>query len=99
MRIETVKCDNCDALRKEANHWWIVYRVETGGLMIVPFGTRVAFTNAALLVADTGVDLCGENCVAQYVSKNLSQDPIEPLDPFKAARKIIDDLNPKYAIG
>ena len=68
MKVETFKCDNCDTLKKEANHWWEVFRQSDGqGIAIFPFDGE-PFEDW-LKVAD----LCGQNCVAQFVSKNLQE--------------------------
>ena len=64
--IKTYACDECRVQKKETNHWWEVFRLpDTQGIAIFPFDGE-SFEGWVKVA-----DLCGANCVAQYMSKNL----------------------------
>jgi hypothetical protein len=84
VRVETYKCDVCGAERKEANHWWkgrTAHARSNGGRGPV-VGVFVSkweahekyFEHATPAWSEQESHLCGENCVAQFVSKSLGND-------------------------
>lgn len=66
-----VHCDRCPATKKEANHWFIAFRVNqvqdelvgiSGGLTIVRWNEQLARHEKA-------IHLCGESCVQKTLSE------------------------------
>jgi hypothetical protein len=72
-RFEGVKCDECGAVKKDANHWWqvelrssdAVRRGSGDGLVILlmPWVPDAHMQNSR--------DLCSQDCVQRTVAKYL----------------------------
>jgi hypothetical protein len=64
MRSTQIVCDECGAVKKEANHWW---QAQIDRLVVL------APIELALIPADGAVnlDLCSESCVQKTVSKYM----------------------------
>lgn len=63
MRIIQVKCDECQVIRQESNHWYALV-IDTFKLTIIPLEK---LTTHKILTKH----LCGEKCLHDAISKNL----------------------------
>lgn len=69
MKIDTWRCDICQAQKKDANRWWKVYMV-AGGALIVQWESPEPDIRQPKATSSAG-HLCGANCVTEWLSKNL----------------------------
>lgn len=70
MKVDTYICDlpGCGVQKKDANHWWRVYRIEDG---LVIANWSASFRDVTLPAAAEVADLCGEQHAIEWISKNL----------------------------
>ena len=65
-------CDECGAVKREANHWWrVTFSGSSDPIEILHQGPLVLAIEPWCLSIDPGLDLCSEACVHQTVSKYL----------------------------
>lgn len=64
-----IKCDGCGAEKREANHWWALYR-EFDTLTIYPVRDDIGTRRLRRKLEYKGV-FCGEACVIRAVSEFL----------------------------
>lgn len=69
--LHSYTCDQCGAMKKEANHWFKAYVLTEPnvGVVIVP-----AEFEAPGIVREKRLDLCSHSCVSKLVSKVLGDD-------------------------
>ena len=68
-RLATYTCDECKAVKKEANHWWLVAQSQDDGqpaLVIRPHIENSSWEGA-------GLDFCGIECASRFISRWMSQ--------------------------
>lgn len=75
MKINTVQCDICKAMRKETNNWWKGFILkEASGKPLAVFLT-VAHSPLANLQSElkSEVDLCGIDCCQKWSAQQLDK--------------------------
>jgi hypothetical protein len=69
VKSEVYICDECQATKKDVNHWWLLSspeRTVAGEIIFSPWNDDIA--------NDDGVKhLCGQACVIQAVSKSMTE--------------------------
>lgn len=82
-----VICDHCKSVRKESNHWWMMYRTDDEtGIVIEPLGHELDFDTPAL----GEKHLCSANCVVKEVSAFI-QPAKENVLPYEEIFKRVND--------
>jgi hypothetical protein len=80
MKFDGVKCDECQRIRQEVNHWVQLYVWESknAGVLAIALG-RLAdllmLTRTAPPVEPVVHDLCGQDCLSKHVAKLLVEPP------------------------
>lgn len=82
MKVETFQCDVCGTQKKAANRWWKVGIIPAAntkllteiGMIVTPWEIVPEDRTAIASIAH----LCGEQCLIQYISKNLFHSVTEP---------------------
>ncbi len=67
---EAVICDECDALKREVNHWWRGYLRNDGSLYLLPWDSIPVLGSDASTKSE--VHLCGSNCALRWVSAQMA---------------------------
>lgn len=62
-RVETVSCDVCNVQKKDANHWWRIYRNKQG-LCVVRHHAPAPDGDSLIVL-----DLCGTTCLMKKISE------------------------------
>lgn len=63
MIVNTVKCDQCRAIKQEANHWWSLFLADHLYIVsVMNSGANLGGTNQYELYAV--LELCSESCLA-----------------------------------
>lgn len=63
MRVETVKCDECGAIKGESNHWLkIQVDPETGAVSVKHCVPMIGYQER---------DICGQACFHKYLDRIL----------------------------
>ena len=70
MKIETVKCDGCGAVKGENNHWW---KIAINNEYHYHYDALGIYHADDLKGAAPYLDMCGEACVIKKVSEFLGQ--------------------------
>ena len=65
---QTVTCDACGTVKKEVNHWWIVYLRKNGEL---------AIKHANQYRPLKCIDVCGQSCVHMILDRWMATGSIE----------------------
>jgi hypothetical protein len=88
MDFNGIKCDECPAIKKEANKWWKVWvyshAVDASNGAVeakvtgFSMGKHQPYTMAVLNCTTEKRDLCSESCLHKHISKILTEiGPIE----------------------
>lgn len=66
MRYTTYKCDECGALKKQTNHWWVITQTPgtDGNLTITPMPPNLP---------DETVTVCGRECAQKAVERWMGE--------------------------
>jgi len=65
----TKRCDECGALKKEANGWFIAYAIVGKFLLLAPMNCPPQVEG--VFRQSQCMDLCSESCVARATSKTI----------------------------
>lgn len=69
MLQKQIVCDRCKKVKKETNHWWMMYPIESeNGFTIEPLG-EPDFDDPI----ESEKHLCSEECVIKEVSKFMAK--------------------------
>lgn len=82
MKINTYRCDECDKVKGEANHWWVVgppFTRKTKTALSISSWGQVALACKGI------VHLCGQACVLKVVDRFLSTGTMETPQPKESA--------------
>lgn len=69
MKVDTYQCEICGVQKAAANHWWKVYPV-LGGLIILEWDAELV---NGIHPTETPAHLCGESHTLEWVSKRLTK--------------------------
>lgn len=68
MKLETLKCDECGAIKKESNHWWKLYKLGIANeLATLTYGYTIFKIDPHELLAE--LDICSEGCLIKAEAK------------------------------
>jgi len=65
--IKTVSCDNCGVLKREVNHWWVIYaNISNKSMFICPLENILP---SRTLNGSISLKACGLECLSILESK------------------------------
>ena len=65
------RCDQCKALKGDANKWFWAVRLPGSRLVVAPWDLPIRDEQAVV------IHLCGRNCVMQWIAKELTESEEE----------------------
>ena len=69
-QFTSTRCDFCGTVKKESNHWWLLWTSEADpGQLVIGIGGQ----RDALLASEMFADACGEKCVQVGVQRFLAK--------------------------
>lgn len=77
MKVDTYKCDICGIQKQDANHWFRAFTVPGGAIILTwdavkDDGSMPSFESTpGFFVVKNIADICGADCVTQWLSRNL----------------------------
>lgn len=76
--LNTVTCEVCHVIKKEANHWWTAYAVKDehgrpAGALILPFGVTVISWPFRRKLPKPSAHLCGQAHVNTWMEGQLDR--------------------------
>jgi hypothetical protein len=79
--ISQIICDGCQAVKKQANHWYTLVIEENQQVVLRP----MAMSPVELLKTDAaGIQyLCGRRCVAEALDRWMDRLTAPPWQPFQ----------------
>ena len=66
MRVESVTCDVCGAIKQKTNHWFVIATNRNGKALVEVYAPGDATSTK------DDFDLCGESCVLKKVSELIA---------------------------
>ncbi len=70
--LHTKVCDECGAIKRESNHWFVALLSDRGVFAIARSAAELLYLGLDGL-AGQALDLCSEKCVLQATSKAISK--------------------------
>ncbi len=92
MRVETVRCDQCGAIKGEGNHWLYVdveklAPWDSDGLHAPAKTAEIMLGHAVVIEGYERHDLCGQDCFHKHLDALLftPKQPLMDSGPFRPA--------------